>query len=158
MNKRFSKSLIILAAAGLLGSSIALAGNGPGNGDCDGSGDCTNVGNGGNRGQHAMQGRRDPAMRMAGMANRLGLSEEQQLRALELFQLQAGERAEMRAMIQAEFGDDFCTLRDQHREEFRALLTDEQRAQHDEMLQNRTRQGKRGGGQGFGGLDCPNDG
>lgn len=159
MNKRFSKSLIILAAAGLLGSGIALADNGPGN--CDGSGDCDNVGNGGNKDRQAMQHRGGPAGRMAAMANRLGLTHEQQVRALELFELQAGERAELKALMQAEFGDDICDLRNQHREEFKAILTEEQRAKHDEMLQNRARRGNRGGGpnegQGLGGIECPND-
>ncbi|MBT8040624.1 MAG: hypothetical protein HKO85_10390 [Xanthomonadales bacterium] len=154
---RISKSILVLATAGLLGSGVALAGNGPGNGDCDGSGNCdgSGVGNG-QPDRPAMHRRGGPAQRMAGLVNRLGLSMEQQIQVLEMFELQAADRAEMKARVFAEFGDEMCAQRDQHREEFRAVLTDEQRAVHDEMLQKRDQRGSRQG-KGPDRLECPGD-
>jgi hypothetical protein len=156
MKTRYSKTLLVLAMAGLLGSGAALAGNGPGNGpgngDCDDSGDgvCTGEGNGEGGG---MQRRGGAAERMAGMANRLGLTLEQQVRALELFDAQQADRQQMRARIFEDYGEEICAQRELHREEFRAMLTEEQRARHDAMQARRER---RGGGPG--GFECPADG
>ena len=155
MNKRISRSLIILATAGLLGSGFAYAGNGPGDGSCDGLGDCTNPGAGGGKSQQARNNHGSPAGRMAAMANRLGLDHDQQMLALDLFELQAAERAEMKARIRADYGGTICEQRDRHRNEFRQLLTDDQAAQLDEMQQKRAGRGGRGGA-GPDGIECPN--
>lgn len=158
MNARFSKTILILAATGLIGSASALAGNGPGDGSCDGSGDgsCDGSG-GGNPGSAQVQRHGGPAERMAGMTRRLGLTLEQQIRALELFDMQAAERQQLRAQVFEQFGSEICALRDQHRNEFRAMLTEEQLAVHDAMLQRRDRARAEGGG-GFGPVECPSDG
>lgn len=154
MNTRFSKSILILAATGLLSAGSVFAGNGPGNGDCDGTGDGTCTGTGGGNGGAQNHGG-GAAERMAGMANRLGLTIEQQVRALELFDIHAQERAQIRARIFDEFGVEICAQRAQHREEFLATLTEEQLAVHEEM---KNRRGKRAGGGGFGGgFECPAD-
>lgn len=154
MNKRLSKTLMALAIAGLLGSGAALAGNGPGDGDCDGSGDgiCTNDGSGGNAGA-GMQRRGGPADRVAAMANRLGLTLEQQVRALELFDAQQQDRLQIRERIFADYGEEICAQRELHQQEFKAMLTDEQLALHEEM---QLRRAQRGGG-GPGGFECPAD-
>lgn len=158
MNARISKSILVLAAAGLIGAGSALAGNGPGDGSCDGSGDGTCDGSGGgNAGNAQVQRHGGPAERMAGMANRLGLTLEQQIQALELFDLQAQDRAQLHGQITEQFGAEICALRDQHRSEFRAMLTEEQLALHDAMLQQRDQARAQGHG-GFGPLDCPGDG
>ena len=67
MKTRFSKTLLVLAITGLLGPGAALAGNGPGNGDCDNTGVCTSerTGNGDRNGGGA-QHRGGPAERVAG--------------------------------------------------------------------------------------------
>lgn len=153
MNKRISRSLIILATAGLLGSGIAFAGNGPGDGSCDGPGDCTGQGGGGGNSQQARKNHGSPAGRMAAMANRLGLDHDQQVLALDLFELQAAERAEMKARIRADYGEPICDQRERHRNEFRLLLTDDQAAKLDEMQQKRANRGGRGGA-GPDGIDC----
>jgi hypothetical protein len=151
MKTRFSKTLLVLAMAGLLGSGAALAGNGPGSGDCDGSGVCTGEENGDGNGG-GVQRRGGPAERMAGMANRLGLTLEQQIRALELFDAQRLDRERMRSRMFEDYGEEICAQRELHRQEFRALLTDEQLALHDQM---QTRRERRGGGPG--GFECPAD-
>lgn len=154
MNARFSKSVLVLAAAGLIGAASAFAGNGPGDGDCDGSGTCD--GSGGDKAQAQQRDHAGPADRMARMANRLGLSDEQQIQALELFQVHAQDRDQLRAQVLEQFGPDICAQRDQHRAEFRALLNEEQLALHDGMLQqrDRARANERGG---FGSLECASD-
>jgi hypothetical protein len=157
MTIRFSKSILVLAASGLLGAATAFAGNGPGDGSCDGSADGTCDGTGGGKANSAQEHRQGgPAERMAGMARRLGLSLEQQVRALEMFDLQAQDREQLRAQIFEQFGDELCAQRDQHRDEFRAMLTPEQLAQHDEMLQRRDQARSQGRG-GLGGMECPSD-
>lgn len=155
MNARFSNTLLALAAAGLLGAASAFAG-GPGGGTCDGPGDGS-CDSGGNAGSVQMRQHGGPADRMARMANRLGLSLEQQKAALELFAIQAQDREQMRSEIFTQFGGELCALREQHRDEFRALLNEEQLAAHEAMLQQRDRARSEGHG-GFGGLECPNDG
>lgn len=155
MNNRFSKSILVLAATSLLGAGSVLAGNGPGDGSCDGSGDCT--GDGGGKGPAAgkVQNRRGgPAEQMAGMANRLGLTLEQQIQVLELFDAHAQERAGLQAEIFDAFGEQLCALREMHRNEFQAILTEEQLAVHEEMKRKRANRSNRSGG-GFGGFDCP---
>jgi len=154
MNARFPKSILVLAAAGLIGSAAAYAGNGPGDGSCDGSGDGSCDGSGPANAQVQRHG--GPADRMARMANRLGLTIEQQKAALDLFALQAQDREQLRSQIFDAFGGELCALRDQHRDEFRAMLTDEQLALHDAMLQQRDPARSEGRG-GFGPLECPND-
>lgn len=157
MNTRFSKSILVLAVAGLLGAASAFAGNGPGDGDCDGTGTCDGSGGGGGNNAQAQQ--RDhggPADRMARMANRLALSDQQQLQALELFQVHAQDREQLRAQVLEQFGPDICAQRDQHRSEFRALLNEEQLALHDAMLQQRDRARANDRG-GFGSLECASD-
>lgn len=156
MTTRFSKSILILAASGLLAAGSVFAGNGPGGGDCDGTGDgeCTTSG-GGNGGAQRQRG--GAAERMAGMANRLGLTIEQQVRALELFDAQHLERTQMQARIFDDYGVEICNQRAAQREEFLALLTPEQLALHEEM---KNRRGRRAGGGGFGsgfggGFECP---
>lgn len=159
MNTRISKSILILAATSLLSAGSVFAGNGPGGGDCDVSGDgtCTASGGGnggGNSGANRQRG--GAAERMAGMANRLGLSIEQQVRALELFDAHQQERALTQARIFEDYGIEICNQRALHREEFLALLTEEQLALHEEM---QNRRGKRAGGNGFGGgFECPVEG
>ena len=86
------------------------------------------------------------------MANRLGLTLEQQIRALELFDAQRLDREQMRSRVFEDYGEEICAQRELHRQEFRALLTDEQRALHDQMQARRER---RGGGPG--GFECPAD-
>ncbi|MEJ2298361.1 MAG: hypothetical protein P8X94_07640 [Woeseiaceae bacterium] len=155
MNAHFSKSILVLAAAGLLGAASAFGG-GPGDGSCDGSGTGTCDGSG--AGSSApMQRHGGPAERLARMANQLGLSLEQQKAALDLFGLQAQERTQLRTEIVDMFGNDICALRDQHRQEFELLLNDEQLAVHAAMLQRRDRAPSEGRG-GFGPLECPGDG
>jgi hypothetical protein len=156
MKTRLSKTLIVLAMAGLLGSSAALAGNGPAAGDCDGSGVCTNQGTGNGDGNGGMRLRAGPAERMAGMANRLGLTLEQQIRALELFDAQQLDRERMRSRMLEDYGEEICAQRELHRQEFRALLTEEQLALHDEQMLNRARRNARSGN-GPGGFECPQD-
>ena len=151
MNTRFSKSILVLAAAGLLGAASAFAGNGPG--DCDGTGTCDGDGD---KAQAQQRDHGGPADRMARMANRLGLSDEQQVRALELFQVHAQDREQLRAQVLEQFGPDICAQRDQHRSEFRALLNEEQLALHDAMLQQRDRARANDRG-GFGSLECASD-
>lgn len=155
MNTRFSNSILVLAAASLLGAASAFAGNGPGDGDCDGDGTCDGSG-GGNKAQAQQRDHGGPADRMARMANRLGLSDEQQVQALELFQVHAQDRDQLRAQVLEQFGPDICAQRDQHRTEFRALLNEEQLALHDEMLQQRDRARANDRG-GFGSLECASD-
>ena len=155
MNARFSKSILILAAAGLIGWSSAYAGNGPGDGSCDGTADGSCDGTGSASAQTQRQG--GPAERMARMANRLGLSLEQQKAALDLFVMQAQDREQLRGEIFDAYGSEICALRDQHRAEFRAMLTDEQLAVHDEMLRQRDQSRSEGRG-GFGPIQCPGDG
>jgi len=151
MNTRFSKSILILAATGLLSAGSVFAGNGPGTGDCDGTGDGTCTGTGdGNVGAQQRRGG-GAAERMAGMANRLGLTIEQQVRALELFDVHAQERAQIQARIFDEFGTDICAQRALHREEFLAMLTDEQLALHEQAMEQRGEKGNRAGRGGFGG-------
>ncbi|MEE4216909.1 MAG: hypothetical protein V2I48_04820 [Xanthomonadales bacterium] len=152
MTTRFSKSILILAASGLLSAGSAFAGNGPGGGDCDGTGDgACKASGGGNGGAQRQRG--GAAERMAGMANRLGLTIEQQVRALELFDAHNQERAQIQARIFEDYGVEICNQRATHREEFLALLTPEQLALHEEM---KNRRGKRAGGGGFGGgFECP---
>lgn len=154
---RISRTMLVLATAGLLGSGFAFAGNGPGDGSCDGDGNCDGSGKTDRPANHRRGG---PAERMAGIANRLGLTLEQQIQVLEMFDLHAAERDQMRTRIIEGFGDEICAQRDQHRAEFREILTEEQLALHDEMMQNRNARGGRGGGQGpgMGGLECPGDG
>ena len=155
MNARITKSILVLAAAGLLGTNSAFAG-GPGDGNCDGT--CTCDGSGAGTGSSApMQRHGGPAERLARMANQLGLSLEQQKAALDLFGLQAQDREQLRSEILGEFGGELCGLRDQHRAEFRALLNEEQLAAHDAMLQRRDR-ARSEGRSGFGPLECPSDG
>jgi hypothetical protein len=155
MNARFSSWILTLAAAGLIGSASVYAGNGPGDGSCDNSGDGTCDGSGAASAQVQRHG--GPADRMARMANRLGLSIEQQKAALDMFALQAQDREQLRSEILGAYGDELCALRDQHRDEFRAMLNDEQLALHDAMLQQHDRSRSEGRG-GFGPLECPNDG
>lgn len=154
MNTRFSKSILALAAASLLGTAGVSAG-GPGDGSCDGDGACTGTG-AGKTGKIQAQRRGGPADRMARMANRLGLTLEQQKGALDLFSLQAQDRQQLRSQMLDRFGDELCAMRDQHRAEFRALLTEDQLAAHDAMLRqrDRARSADRGG---IGPLDCPKD-
>ena len=155
MNARITKSILVLTVAGLLGTTSAFAG-GPGDGNCDGAGTCD--GSGAGTGSSAQTQRRGgPADRLARMANQLGLSFEQQLAALDLFNLQAQDREQLRSEILGEFGGELCALRDQHRAEFRALLNEEQLAAHDALLQQRDRARSEGRG-GFGPLECPSDG
>ena len=155
MNARLTKSILVLAAAGLLGTTSAFAG-GPGDGNCDGTGTCD--GSGAGTGSSApMQRHGGPAERLARMANQLGLSLEQQKAALDLFGLQAQERTQLRTEIVDMFGNDICALRDQHRQEFELLLNDEQLAAHAAMLKQRDRARSEGRG-GFGSLECPSDG
>lgn len=156
MNTRFSKYIFILAASGLLSAGSVFAGNGPGNGDCDGTGDgsCTGSGDGNGGAQQRRGG--GAAERMAGMANRLGLTIEQQVRALELFDAHNQERAQVQARIFEDYGVEICNQRALHREEFLSILTEEQLALHEEM---KNRRGERAGGGGFGGgFECPVDG
>jgi len=159
MNTRFSKSILILAATGLLSAGSVFAGNGPGGGDCDGTGDgtCTASGGGNGGGNSGAQKQRGGAAeRMAGMANRLGLTIEQQIRALELFDAHNQERAQIQARIFEDYGVEICNQRALHREEFLSMLTEEQLAVHEEM---KNRRGNRAGGGGFGGgFECPVDG
>lgn len=151
MNTRFSKSILALAAAGLLSAGGVLAGNGPGNGECDGTGDGTCTG-GGNGGAQYHQG--GPAERMARIAERLGLTLNQQVQALELFDAHAQERANIQARIFEDYGAEICAQRELHRSEFLAILTPEQLALHEELqLQRANRRG--GNGNGFGGFECP---
>jgi hypothetical protein len=155
MTTRFSKSILVLAAAALLSAGSVLAGNGsgPGNGDCSGTGDgtCTAEG-GGNGGAQYRQG--EAADRMARMTKRLGLTLQQQKAALDLFDAHAGERAKIREQIFEDYGEDICAQREQHRREFLDLLTPEQLALHEDML--RQREGRRGDDRnGFGGFECP---
>jgi Spy/CpxP family protein refolding chaperone len=156
MNARFSKSILILAAAGLLGAASVYAGNGPGDGSCDGSGDgiCDNTG----QPAGGQQNKGGPAERMAGMARRLGLTLEQQIQALELFDAQAYEQEQMRARIADQYGAEICAQRAQFQAELRAMLTPEQQALHDEMIQQRELNRANRPGGGFGGLECPADG
>ena len=156
MTNRFSKSILVLAAAALLGSGSVYAGNGPG--DCDGSGDgtCTEVGGGNGSGKDGAGNRRGgPAERMAGMANRLGLTLEQQVQALELFDAHAQERAQIQARIFEDYGTEICDQRALHREEFRAMLNEDQQALFDGMQNRRGSRAGQGGGPG--GFECPND-
>jgi hypothetical protein len=150
MKTRLSKTLLVLAMAGLLGSGTALAANGPGNGDCtgNGNGDCTGDGTG-NGGAHR---RGEPAERMAAMANRLGLTLQQQVRALELFDAHQEELKQIRARIFEDYGEEICAQRELHQQEFRALLNDEQLALHEQMQLRRSQ--RRGGPGGF---ECPVD-
>ena len=134
MNHRFSKSILVLAIAGLLGSGAVLAGNGPGKGPGDGP-------------QH---GRGGPAERVAGMARRLDLTMEQQLELLELFDSQAQERAQLHEQILADYGDEICDMRAMHREAVQGVLTEEQIARQEKTMSRRER---RGGGPG-GSLNC----
>ncbi|MEJ2382823.1 MAG: hypothetical protein P8Y54_00320 [Xanthomonadales bacterium] len=155
MNARFSKPILILAAAGLLGATPAFAG-GPGNGSCDGTGD--GVCDGSAAGNPASAQRHGGgAERMARMARNLGLSLEQQKAVLDLFELQAQDREQLRNEIFNAFGEELCALRDQHRSEVRALLNEEQLAAHEAMLQRRDG-GRDEGRGGFGPLQCPGDG
>jgi len=153
MNTRFSKSILILAAAGLIGAATVHAGNGPGDGSCDGTCD-----NGGNPAGAQAQHKGGPAERMAGMARHLRLSLQQQKDLLDLFDLQAQDREQLKARMFEAFGAELCAQRDQHRNEVRALLNEEQLALHDQMMQRREeRRADREGG-GPGGFECPNDG
>ena len=157
MNARFTNSMLALTAAGLLGMASAFAG-GPGNGSCDGSGDGICDGSGdGPAGNAQMQRRGGPADRMAHMANQLNLSLEQQKALLDLFDLQAQDREQLRNEIVSQFGGDLCAMRDQHRAEVRALLNDDQLALHEALLHERDRARSEGRG-GFGPLECPSDG
>lgn len=133
MNNRFSKTILVLAIAGLLGSGAALAGNGQGSGPGKGPGD------------GAQHGRGGPAERVAGMARRLDLTMEQQIDLLELFDSQAQERAQLHEQIFADYGDEICALRATQREAVRGVLTEEQVARQEEM---QARRGRRGGGPG----------
>ena len=135
MNNRFSKTILVLAIAGLLGSGAALAGNGPGNGPGKGPGD------------NAQQGRGGPAERVAGMARRLDLTMEQQIELLEIFDSQAQERKQLHEQIFADYGDAICGLRATHREAVRGVLTEEQLERQGEMLARRERRGGGPGGQ-----------
>ena len=150
MKNRIPKILIVLAIAGLLGSGAALAGNGQGTGDCDGDGVCTNEGTGAGDGNR-MQRRGSPADRVAAMANRLGPTLDQQIRALELFDAQKQEWQQTRARMFEDYSEEICAQRELHREEFRALLTPDQLALHEQM---QARRGQRGG---HGGFECPAD-
>ena len=150
MNTRFSKTLLVLALAGLLGSGAALAGNGPG--DCEGSGDGVCTGEGSGDGNGGAQRRGGPAERMAAVANRLGLTLEQQVRALELFDAHQQDREQIRARIFEDYGEEICAQRELHQQEFRALLNDEQLALHEQM---QLRRAQHGGGPG--GFECPAD-
>ena len=152
MTTRLNKTILLLATVGMLGAGSTFAGNGPG--DCDGTGTCEGKDGAGKSQQ--MQKRGGPADHMAKMAQRFGLSEEQQIEALKLFGVHEQDRAEVRARMFEDYGLEICAQRDQHREEFRALLNDEQKALHDEMAQRRgNREGRNGGG--FGGFECPSD-
>ena len=154
MNARFPKSILVLAAAGLIGAGGAFAGNGNGSGDCDGTGICDGSSGGGNA-QAQQRSHGGPADRMARMANRLGLTLEQQIQALQMFEMHAQDRDQLRAQIFGQFGGEICAQREQHRSEFRALLNEEQLALHDQaMLQQRDRAHARGG---LGGIECPTD-
>ena len=155
MKTHFSKTLLVLAMAGRLGSGAALAGNGPGNGDCDGGGDGVCTGEGDGKGNGGAQRRGGAAERMAGMANRLGLTLEQQIRALELFDAHQQDREQIRARMFEDYGEEICAQRELHRQEFLALLTDEQLALHEQMQTRRARRGGSGGRPG--GFECPAD-
>jgi hypothetical protein len=151
MTTRLNKTILALAAISMLGAGSVLAGKGPGDGSCDGSEACDGKGGGNNQ---QMQQRGGPADHMAKMANRFGLTLEQQIKALELFDLHQQDRAQVRERMFEDYGVEVCAQRDQHREEFRALLNDEQKALHDEMAQRRGNRENRNGG-GFGGFECP---
>lgn len=155
MYRQFSKSILVLSIAALLGAGSAMAGNGPGS--CDGTGDgtCTEAGsgNGNGAGNGGAKNRGGPAERVAGMANRLGLTIQQQQRALEIFDAHAQEKNQLQARIFEDYSVEICEQRALHREEVRALLTEEQLAEHDAMMEQR--QNRQGKGNGFGGFECP---
>lgn len=154
MKTRLNKTVLLLATISMLGAGSVFAGNGPG--ECDETGTCE--GKAGNRGggkSQQMQQRGGPADHMARMAQRFDLTEEQQIEALKLFGVHEQDRAEVRARMFEDYGLEICAQRDQQREEFLALLDDEQKALHDEMAQRRGNREGRGGG--LGGFECPSD-
>ncbi len=152
MKTRFSKTLLVLAVSSLLGAGTALAGQGPGDCDQNGDGTCSGEGNGGGNGG-GQRNRGGPAEHLAAMANRLGLTLEQQVRLLGVLDGHAQDRKQLRQQIFDDYGGEMCAMRATHRAEILAELTEEQRALHEQNRQRRAGHGSRGG---FGGdFECP---
>ena len=153
MHTRFSKSVLGLAAASLLFAGSTMAGNGYGGGNSD------NAGQGNGNFNSDTDQRGGPANRMARISAALGLSEQQEMDLLELFHEQDQERARIHADVMEAFGDSICAQRRDHQEALIDILTPEQYALHQELMEQRAaNRGNRRGGRGMGNVDCPADG
>ena len=163
MNTRFSKTLLVLAAASLLGAGSVLAGNGLG--ECDGTGDgtCTSAAGGGNGGAKGNRnggfgGERggSPLQKADRLDQVLDLSGEQEAQVLLFLQNQEPSRKQLREEIWATYGPLICQQREANQgalHEFLVSIADEdQIAILQEMETNRearmaNRQNRRGNGE-----------
>ena len=162
MTTRFSKSILVLAAAGLLSAGSLYAGNGDCNGT--GNGDCTGPGTGNGSGIGNAQFRQgepggNPLQRTDRLANRLGLSAGQTEDVLGFLNRQEEGRQQLRAEIWADYGQLICEQREANQGSFHAflltILDDDQKALLAEMEADRlANQSRRQGRHGNGEFDC----
>ena len=122
MNTRFSKSILVLAAVGLLGAGSVLAGNGPG--ECDGAGDgsCTSAAGGGkghakgNRNGGAGGERGGSPLKKADRLDQvLDLNDTQEAQVLTFLQNQETSRKQLHEEIWATYGPLICQQREANR-------------------------------------------
>ncbi len=168
MNTRFSKTLLVLAAAGLLGAGSVYAGNGPGGADCDGSGDgtCTSAAGNGKGGGKGLRnggpgGDRggSPLQKTDRLDQALDLTDDQETQVLNDLQNQEANRQALRAEIWENYGPLICQQREANQgalhEFLLGIASEEQALILAEMEANReakraNRQNRRGGGD----FDC----
>jgi hypothetical protein len=122
MNTRFSKSILVLAAVGLLGAGSVLAGNGPG--ECDGTGDgtCTSATGGGNgqgkgnrNGGSGGERGGSPLQKTDRLDQVLDLNDDQETLLLTFLQNQEVNRKTLRTEIWERYGPLICQQREANR-------------------------------------------
>jgi hypothetical protein len=163
MNTRFSKTILIFAAASLLGAGSVLAGNGPG--ECGGTGDgtCTSAAGGGNGGARGNRnggfgGERggSPLQKADRLDQVLDLSDEQEDLVLEFLRSQEPGRKQLREEIWATYGPLICQQREANQgalheflvsiaEEDQVEILQEMEAKREARMANR--QNRRGNGE-----------
>lgn len=136
MNTRISTPIIILAVASLLLAGSAFAQKSGGKGMRDGRG-----------------GPPSTEERLARIAERLDLSDEQSRQMLALMQDHEQERKVLMDAHMEEIAPDICKMREDHESDVLAILDD---VQAEQFLESKEKFGNRAKGRrgGNGGIDC----